>query len=151
MSAAKGDAWHGRYRRRNKHFNMKIKKIKPLFTAVITTAKRYVGDQYTEKNGLIVDTRKMSGAINVFQTVIAVGTTVHGIQVGDIVKVNYDRYARAKHVPGRIEDNIQSDNYSAAYEIPVIELNDEECLYLQDRDIEFVVEEYEADEGGLLQ
>lgn len=128
-----------------------IKKVKPLFTGIITTAWRYVGDQYTNQNGLLIDTRKMSGSINMFQKVVSVGTTVHGINEGDIIKVNYDRYAVAKHVPGKIKDNIQSDNLSATYEIPVIDINGVDHLFLQDRDVEYIVEEYDVDEGGLIQ
>lgn len=128
-----------------------IKKVKPLFTGIITTAWKYVGDQFTNQNGLLIDTRKMSGSINMFQKVVSIGTTVHGIKEGDIIKVNYDRYARAKHVPGKIEDNIQSDNLSATYEIPVIDINGVDHLFLQDRDVEYIVEEYDVDEGGLIQ
>ena len=38
-----------------------IKKVRPLFTGVITTARRYVGEQSAKKGGLIIDTRKMDG------------------------------------------------------------------------------------------
>ena len=58
----------------------KIKKIRPLFTGVITTAKKYVGDQHTNKSGLIIDTTKMSGSLNPFQTVLAVGTMVSDVK-----------------------------------------------------------------------
>lgn len=130
-----------------------IKKVRPLFTGIITTAKRYVGMQSAKKGGLILDTRKMDGSMNPYQTVYSVGDTVHGIKEGDVVKINFSRYAKAKHTAGKIDEaeNVQSDNLSWTYEIPLIIINDVEYLFIQDRDIEYVVTEYEVDEGGLLQ
>lgn len=148
------DVLHGKLSRKNKTDEvMVIKKVKPMFTGIITTAKKYVGDQTTTKGGLLIDTRKMSGGINTFQTVVAIGSAVHDLKVGDVVKLNFKRYKTAKHVPGSIEEvtNTQGDDYSATYEIPVITINDVEHLWLQNNDVEYIVEEYEVDEGGLLQ
>lgn len=127
-----------------------IKKVRPLFTGVVTTARKYVGET-TTAGGLIVDTTKMEGTLNNYQIVTAVGTMVKDLKEGDIVKINYKRYAKAKHLPGAIEDNIQSDNMSVVYEIPMINIAGEEYLFIQNNDIEYVVEDYEVDEGGLLQ
>ena len=133
--------------------SFKIKKVRPLFTGVITTAKKYVGDQSADVNGLILDTRKMDGSLNPYQTVISVGTMIHDVKEGDIVKINFKRYAKAKHTPGAIDEaeNKQFDSLSMTYEIPMIIIDDQECLFLQNNDLEFVVEDYEVDEGGLLQ
>ena len=75
------------------------------------------------------------------------------VKEGDIVKINFSRFAKAKHTPGAVDEaaNKQFDNLSWDYEIPVIIIEDTEYLFIQDRDIEYVVEEYEVDEGGLLQ
>lgn len=131
----------------------KIKKVRPLFTGVITTAKKYVGDQHADINGLILDTRKMDGSLNPFQTVIAVGTTVHDLKEGDVVKVNFKRYYKAKHTPGAIDEaeNKQFDNLGLDCEVPGIDIDGQECLFLQNNDIEYVVEDYDVDEGGLFQ
>jgi len=130
-----------------------IKKVRPLFTGVITTAVRYKGEQYASKGSLIIDTRKLDGSMNPFQRVYAVGGTVRDIKEGDVVKINFSRYAKAKHIPGAIDEaeNIQSDNLSITYEIPLIVINDVEYLFIQDRDIEYVVEEFDGADGGLLQ
>lgn len=130
----------------------KIKKVRPLFTGVITTAKKYIGEQ-TTAGGLLLDTRKLEGGLNTFQTVVAVGTTVHDIKVGDVVKINFKRYALAKHTPGAIDaaENKQFDNMSWTYEIPMIVIDGEEHLLIQSNDIEYVIDDYEVDEGGLLQ
>ena len=133
--------------------SFKILEIRPLFTGVVTTAKKYVGDQHADVNGLILDTRKMDGSLNPYQTVVAVGTTVRDVKAGDVVRVNFNRYAKTKHTPGAIDEaeNKQFDNMSMTYEIPTVFINDQECLYLQVNDLEYVVEKFEVDEGGLLQ
>ena len=130
-----------------------IKKVRPLFTGVIVTAKKYVGEQTAKKGGLIIDTRKMDGSLNPYQTVISVGSTVRDVKEGDIVKINFSRYAIAQHRPGKIDaaENLQKDDVNWAYEIPKIVIEDVDYLFIQDRDIEYVVEDYEVDEGGLLQ
>ena len=130
-----------------------IKKVKPLFTGVVTTAKKYVGGT-TTRGGLLLDTTRMEGTLNPYQWVVSVGDMCKDIHEGDIVKINFKRYAKAKHLPGAIDEsqNIQSDNLSITYEIPMIELNGVEHLFLQSNDIEYIVTDYDGiDEGGLLQ
>lgn len=131
----------------------KIKKVRPLFTGVITTATKYVGET-TTSGGLIIDTTKMDGSLNPYQTVTSVGPlAAKDIKEGDVVKINFKRYAKARHTPGAIDEaeNKQFDNMSITYEIPIIHLDDRDYLFLQNNDIEYVVEEYEVDEGGLFQ
>lgn len=129
-----------------------IKAIKPLFTGVVTTAKKYVGE-LTTGGGLILDTTRMSGSLNPYQTVIAAGDMCKDLKAGDIVKINFKRYAKANHVPGAIDEaqNKQFDNMSITYEIPMVVLDGQECLMLQSNDIEYIVTDYDVDEGGLLQ
>jgi hypothetical protein len=132
--------------------SFKVKAVRPLFTGVITTANKFVGDQATSKGSLIVDTRKMDGTLNYYQTVVSVGSTVRDLKKDDIVKINFSRYAKPKHTPGAIDEaaNKQFDNLSWDYEIPIIIIDDIEYLFIQDRDIEYVVTDYELD-GSLLQ
>lgn len=128
----------------------KIKKVRPLFTGIITTARRYAGDM-TTKGGLLLDATKTMGSMNPFQVVVAVGSMTKDIKEGDVVKINFKRYLVPLQVPGKIENNIQSSKMKATYEIPMIDIDGEECLFIQSNDIEYVVEEYEVDEGGLFQ
>ena len=130
----------------------KIEKVKPLFTGVIITSKKYIGE-VTTSGGLLIDTTKMDGNLNPYQTVISVGDMVRNVREGNVVKVNFKRYAKTAHRPGAIDEaqNKQFDNVSVVYEIPMIVINDEECLLIQENDIEYVVEKFTVDEGGLLQ
>lgn len=131
----------------------RIKKVKPLFTGIITTAVKYKGEVKTN-GGLLLDTTRMQGSLNPYQRVIAVGDMCKDIHEGDIVKINFKRYAKAKHLPGAIDEaeNKQFDNLSITYEIPIINMNDVDCLFLQSNDIEYIVVDYDGIEaGGLLQ
>ena len=128
----------------------KIKKVRPLFTGVITTAQTYKG-QMTTAGGILLDTTKLEGTLNLYQQVVSVGTMVKDVKVGDVVRLNFNRYLQTKHVPGVIQDNVQSDNMSVQYSIPKIEMDGQDFLFIQANDIEYVVEDYEVDEGGLFQ
>lgn len=128
----------------------RIKKVKPLFTGVITTARTYVGD-VKNAAGIIVN---MDGQLNPYQYVVAVGDTVHSVKEGDIVKLNFNRYVKSKHTPGDIdqENKIQKDDMSLSYELPIINVDDQTYLFMQNNDIEYIVTEFDGiDEGGLLQ
>ena len=127
----------------------KIKQIRPLFTGVITTARTYQGELILGSG--IIDATKLGGTLNPYQQVVEVGAMVKDVKPGDIVYLNFNRYLQTKHVPGVIQDNIQSDNMSVQYSIPKIEMDGTNYLRVQVNDIEYVVTDYELDEGGLLQ
>lgn len=130
----------------------KIKKVKPLFTGIVTTAQKYVGE-ITTAGGILLDTTRMDGSLNPYQRVISVGDMNKDIEEGDIIKINFKRYAKAQHTPGAIDEaqNKQFDNMSVVYEIPMINLDGQECLFIQSNDVEYIVTDFEIDEGGLLQ
>lgn len=127
-----------------------IKKVRPLFTGIVTTATRYVEDS-TTKGGILLDPNKAGGQLNNIQKVIAVGKMVSDVKEGDYVKLNYKRYLVPLQLPGKIEDNVQSSKMKATYEIPMIDIDGHQCLFLQSNDIEYVIEEFIPDEGGLFQ
>lgn len=121
---------------------LKTKKIKPLFTALITTADKYTKD---ELNGIIIDASKLEGAYKEYQKVLAVGTTVRDIKVGDIVCINPTRFAVKKHREGSMNDGVIQDNPIIDYVFDFVDFDGKECFLLQDRDIKFIVEEFEED------
>ena len=125
-----------------------VKKVRPKFTGVITTAVKYKEDSLL--GGVLVDVTKKEGTMNIYQTVVAVGPMVRDLKPGDIVCINFKRYLVPVHVPGQIENNKQTTSLQGTYEIPMIVLDGIEHLFLQDADIEYVVEEYDGVEGGGL-
>lgn len=120
---------------------LKINKIKPLFTALITTMDRYEQDKITE--GGLIDTSKQQGTLKEYQRVLAIGDAVRGIKVGDLVCVNPARFAVRKHDKGSMRDGVITDNPVVTYNFDVVEMGGNQCLLLQDRDIEYVIEDYE--------
>lgn len=119
---------------------IKIKKIRPLFNALITTMDKYEHD--VSNNGLI-DTSKQQGNIKEYQRVLAVGSIVKDIKVGDLVAINPTRYAVKQHQPGSLKDGVITDNPVIRYNFDIVEIDDKPCLLLQDRDIDFIIEECE--------
>lgn len=119
---------------------LKIKKIKPMFTALITTMDKYEQDVTT---GGLINVTKMQGGLKEYQTVLAVGGSVRDIKVGDLVCVNPARFAVRKHQAGSLKDGVISDNPVTTYNFDVVEMNGKQCLLLQDRDIDFIIEEFE--------
>lgn len=117
---------------------IKIKKIKPMFTAILTTMDTYEDD--VTCNSIIVKTK---GTIKEYQKVVAVGDTVRSVKVGDLVCINPKRYAVVKHQEGSLQDGVVSDNPVVRYNFDIIEMNDTPYLLLQDSDISYIIEEFE--------
>lgn len=119
---------------------LKVKKIKPMFTSLITTMDKYEQDV---KVGGLIDASKQQGGLKEYQKVLAVGSSVRDIKVGDIVCVNPTRFAVRKHQAGSLKDGIVTDNPVTTYNFDVVEMDGTQCLLLQDRDIDFIIEEWE--------
>ena len=112
-----------------------------MFTSLITTMDKYEHDMTTR--GGLIDTTKQQGGLKEYQTVLAVGSSVRDVKVGDIVCVNPARFAVRKHQAGTLKDGIVTDNPVTTYNFDVVEMDGKQCLLLQDRDIDFIIEEYE--------
>ena len=122
---------------------LNIKKIRPLFTKIVTTLERYEEDQ-TTKGGLVV-AKKQAGSVKEYQRIVAVGSNPAGLKVGDIVMINPARYAVMKHKQGSLKDGVIEDNPVIGYNLPIIELDGVPHLLLETQDVDFVIEEYEDD------
>lgn len=118
-----------------------VKKIKPMFTSLITTMDKYEEEVKTTDG--LVDTNKQVGGLKEYQKVLAVGDSVRSIEVGDLVYVNPSRFAVRKHQAGSLKDGIVTDNPVTTYNFDVVEMDGKQCLLLQDRDIDFIIEDYE--------
>lgn len=119
---------------------LKIKKIKPLFTGIVTTGEKYAEDMYDD-HGLI-ECKK--GDLKTYQKVVAVGSMVRDINVGDTVMINVLNYAVKKYDPNSVKEDMGM-NSIVDYRFNWIALDDEsgnrqECLLLNDRDILFAFE-----------
>ena len=119
---------------------LKINKIKPMFTAIVTTMNKLQGEHLTA--GGIIDPTKPTG-VSEYQTVIAVGPNVMNVKVGDLVCINPTRFRVMKHKAGSLKDGVIGDNLVETYNFPIVILENKQYLLLQDRDIDYIVEEYE--------
>ena len=122
-----------------------IKKIKPLFTSIVTTGDKYEEEMYD--NGLIV-ARK--GDSKTYQKIIAVGSSVRDIKEGDQVMINVMNYAVRKYNKNSIQNDMDN-NPVLEFKFNWITMDDEdgnsrECLLLNDRDVLFAFEGEEKNE-----
>ena len=120
---------------------IKIKKIRPMFNAIVTTMDKYEEDVVI--NGIIASSTT-KGSLKPLQRVVAVGTMVRDIAEGDLVQINPKNYAVRKHKEGSLKDGVIEDNVVTGYRFNTIEIDDTEYLYLTDRDIDYVIVEYET-------
>lgn len=120
---------------------LKVKKIKPMFTALITTMDKYEHDMMVGAD--LIDVTRREGSLKEYQRVLAVGNSVRDIKVGDLVWVNPTRFGVKKHQEGSLKDGVVIDNPIITYNFDVVEMDGKQCLLLQDRDIDFIIEEYE--------
>ena len=122
---------------------MNIKKIKPLFTAVVVTAKVYPADY---KEGSILSPK--AGKLMEYQEVIAVGDSCRGIKVGNLVCIDLLNYADWKYKKNSIKSDMEElTNEIIGYHVPQITIDGKKCLYLDIRDIKYIVEEYDDKEN----
>jgi hypothetical protein len=129
--------------------DIKIIKIKPPFTTVITTLNTYEED-------LIIDgiVRVPKGSLKRYQTVVAVGPNVRDVKEGDLVLLNVQNYAIKKYKNNSIKEDISEMEEDVTYDIPKMFINDVIYGKFQERDMDGVIEEYEeievSNEGNPL-
>lgn len=122
-----------------------IKKIKPLFTSVVVTGDRYDDDVYDK--GIIVNSK---GDLKLYQRVIAIGSSVRDIHVGDLIMFDPRDYAIMRYDENSVKNDMGM-NKVVRWNLPWVSIDDEkgnpkECLLLKDRDIKFVFEGEEISE-----
>lgn len=85
------------------------KMIEPMFNRIVTTHKQYSSEDAQTIGGLFTG---MAGKTMEYQTVLAVGPNVKGIEVGDLVCIDPSRYAQLLHKEGltNIDKKITSDD-----------------------------------------
>ena len=114
-----------------------IKEIKPLLTNILVTCDKYEED--ATQNGMIVATK---GDLKLYQKVLAVGSMIRDIKVGDTIMFNPKDYAVMKYSENSVKNDMDL-NKRIKWNLPWVTLYDEEdnpteCLMLKDRDITFV-------------
>lgn len=124
---------------------LRIKKVRPLFTNIITTGEKFSEDMI---DGGIIIARK--GDLKLWQKVIAIGSAVRDINVGDMVMINVEHFMVKKYDKNSIQNDLDN-NPTIGYHFNWVTIDDEnnepqECLLLNDRDIQYVFEGEERDD-----
>lgn len=130
---------------------LKIKTIKPLFTSIVTTGDKFEKDVTV---GGIIQQDQKKGDLKLYQKVLAVGSAVRDIKVGDMVMINPIAYVRKKYSKDSVQNDMDN-NPTLSINIPTVPVTDEkgntqECLLLTDRDIQFVFKGEEVNESIII-
>ena len=126
-----------------------ITKIKPMFTNLLVTKE--VFDKDMCEGGVIVANK---GDMKLWQTVLAVGSAIRDIKVGDKVMLRLDDYAVKKYSKDSLQNDMDN-NPIITWNLPFETIEDDkgnsiECLYIKDRDVKFVFEGEERDDTLIL-
>ena len=119
-----------------------------MFNSLVVTCNKYSKDTRLQGTSL-VDTTK-ADTIKEYQTVVAVGPSVRGIEPGDVVFINPKRYAVKKHKEGSLKDGVITDNPVIGYNFNIVEIEGVPHLYIQDNDIDYVAVGEEFEENPTL-
>lgn len=120
--------------------DIKVLKATPMFNGVITTCHQWEFDG--ESDGLI-DTAKSQGIVKPHQTVVAVGSAARSVKVGDLVIIDPTRFAVKRYNDGSLKDNVVKQQEIVGFDFPLIELNGEPHMLLNENDIVYIVNEFE--------
>lgn len=123
-----------------------ITSIKPLFNHVLITADKFDKDMIN--NGVIIAGK---GDLKLWQTVVAVGPTVRGIEVRDKVMIIPDHFAVKKYNKNSVQNDLDN-NPVLTYNFPFETIDNEngesqEYLYISDNDIRYVFNGEEKDDA----
>lgn len=126
-----------------------VTKIKPLFDHLLITADRFEKDMI--HSGVILANK---GDLKLWQTVVAVGSVVRDIKVGDKVMINPNDIAVKKYNKNSVQNDLDN-NPVLTYNFPFETIDDEkgepkDYLYISDRNVKYVFEGIEKDESLLI-
>ena len=126
-----------------------IKKIKPMFTNILTTGTLYEND--VTENGIIMFKK---GDLKLYQKVVAVGSSVRDIKVGDMIVFDPKPYLVMKYNPNSVQNDFDNNNVIKT-NFPWVQVDDENekpqnMLLLNDRDVRFVFEGEEKAESIIV-
>lgn len=126
-----------------------VTKIKPLFDHLLITADRFEKDMI--HSGVILANK---GDLKLWQTVVAVGSVVRDIKVGDKVMINPNDFAVKKYNKNSVQNDLDN-NPVLTYNFPFETIDDEkgepkDYLYISNRNVKYVFEGIEKDESLLI-
>lgn len=126
-----------------------VTKIKPLFDHLLITADRFEKDMI--HSGVILANK---GDLKLWQTVVAIGSVVRDIKVGDKVMINPNDFAVKKYNKNSVQNDLDN-NPVLTYNFPFETIDDEkgepkDYLYISDRNVKYVFEGIEKEDSLIL-
>lgn len=118
---------------------LKIHKIKPVYTRIITTANKYESSQ---KTGNLLDVNKLEGRYKEYQTVVRVGSSVREVKEGDVILIDPSRYMKRQFSDNSLREDFV-ENPIVSIDIPTITMDDIDYFMIEERDIAYIIEESE--------
>ena len=118
---------------------LKIHKIKPVYTRIITTANKYESSQ---KTGNLLDVNKLEGRYKEYQTVVRVGSSVREVKKGDVILIDPSRYMKRKFSDNSLREDFV-ENPIVEIDIPTVTMDDTDYFMIEERDIAYIIEESE--------
>lgn len=123
-----------------------ITKIKPVFNHLLITADKFDKDMI--QAGVIVANK---GDLKLWQKVIAVGSAVRDVKVGDMVMIDPMKYAVRKYNKNSVQNDLDN-NPVLTYNFPFETVDDEkgepqDCLYITEDAVKYAFEGNEKDEA----
>ena len=120
---------------------LKIKSIKPIGSQVLVSKNLYGWDDF-DVSGLIMHKR---GDLKTYQTVLSVGSDVRFVKPGDVVEINFYKYAVFKEDPNSVK--AMADNPIVGLRLNEVELTDDSnepvcCLLIDQRDVQYILEDF---------
>lgn len=126
-----------------------IKKIKPMFDHLLVTADRFEKDM--TEGGVIIAKK---GDLKLWQTVVAVGSVVRDIKVGDQVMIIPEHFALKRYSKDSVQNDMDN-NPTLKYIFPFETMDDKNgnplsYLYISDRDVKYVFEGEEKEDAFVI-
>ena len=122
---------------------VKLISVTPMFNKIITTANSM------ESTTGIIEVTKLP--VDEIQTVVAVGSNVRDIKVGDLVCIDPSRYAVRKYAKNSAKSEIEEyANSVIDYQIPGVILDGIKHLMIMDSDVTFIIDKYVKEEEKTL-
>ena len=120
---------------------LNLKKIKPVGSQVLVTKNLYDWDDFQE--GILIHKR---GDLKSYQQVVAVGDDVKFVKPGDMVEINFYKYAVLKEDAASVKATY--DNPIVGFRLNEVDMVDKKnkpitCILIDQRDVKFIMEDYE--------
>ena len=124
---------------------LKILEATPPFTMMLVTANTYTESECISETGMLES--DLVGALKEIQKVISVGQGVREYKVGDLVQINFSKYAKRRLEKDSTKADMPDEYYNEviSYEIPMFEINGQTCLLIDSSNVYFRIDKYEEE------